>query len=64
MSLIRRYVDHLLPLLQQRMHQMERLEPLIKHEAKLAPRTKELKFPGVRAAYKPKPRMLDYSSHS
>jgi hypothetical protein len=64
MSLIRRYVEHWLPLLQQRMHRSEHLEPLIKREVKPAPRTKELKFPGVRAAYKPKPKALDYSSHS
>ena len=64
MSFIRRYVEHWLPMLQERMHRMERLEPLIKREVKPAPRTKELKFPGVRAAYKPKPKMLDYSSHS
>ena len=64
MSLIRRYVEHWLPMLQERMHRTERLEPLIKREAKATPRTKELKFPGVRAAYKPKPKMLDYSSHS
>jgi hypothetical protein len=64
MSLIRRYVQHWLPILQERMHRVDRLEPLIKREAKPAQRAKELKFPGVRAAYKPKPRMLDYSSHS
>ncbi|MGE0282023.1 MAG: hypothetical protein AB7P20_15620 [Rhizobiaceae bacterium] len=63
MSLIRRYVEHWLPILQERMHDKENLEPLIRRETP-AVRTKELKFPGVRAAYKPKPKTLDYSSHS
>jgi len=57
-------MEHLLPLLQQRLHRTERLEPLIRRDTKPAPRTRELKFPGVRAAYKPKPPRLDYSSHS
>lgn len=64
MLLIRRYLEIVVPIWARRLGRSDSLEALIKRDAPQPVRPRELKLPGVRAAFKPTPKNLDYSSHS